>query len=626
MSVRLLRRIKKFIQIYKYDGFDAAYTKTRFFLLRKFFKPKARAFSLLKQLSPNRDNAHQQATKIIKNIFSARHNIAGYITVTTKQHLNFSGAKVVLLAHWDPDAVIDPYVKYFCHHMRSIGTKVVICTAGIQNETKEYDSYADAIVHRGCGGYDFTSWKAGFEAFPALFSAKEVTLCNDSVFSPIGSYSDVYATMEKIPCDFWGLTASTKEIPHIQSYHLVLREETLRHQAFKELIDAIPINATREEAIEFELRLGLWLEIHNLRPAVFITPLPRFFDCSNPTLLFWDCLINWGCPIFKRELLLKGVPIGPWWDVFEKKGYPQNLLMNYFYRLGIDISQSCCLGKRGKDTGTDILAQQIPVTLSREETAKVKLAVIIHCYYINILEELISYIENVPRYADIYISTDTDEKCGAIKTQLEPLKFASLTVKKFPNKGWDIAPFFVGFRDEILSHEIILKIHAKASTHIKAKLSSCWRTLLYSSLMGSKEHVRKILATFIDNHQLGIIAPPTMPAMAASQLGNQQQLGRILDAMDISIAPDAAIDFPVGTMFWARRNALAPIQDLNLSFDDFDETNTKKRDSSLAHALERAFFFSCVKAGFRWGRIPPAPYIHFSPVCIQEKQIRESKL
>lgn len=104
-----------------------------------------------------------------------------------------------------------------------------------------------------------------------------------------------------------------------------------------------------------------------------------------------------------------------------------------------------------------------------------------------------------------------------------------------------------------------------------------------------------------------------MPAMAASQSGNQQQLGRILDAMDISIAPDAAIDFPVGTMFWARSNALTPIQDLNLSFDDFDETNTKNRDSSLAHALERAFFFSCKKAGFQWGRIPPPPHTSLLP-------------
>jgi lipopolysaccharide biosynthesis protein len=55
-------------------------------------------------------------------------------------------------------------------------------------------------------------------------------------------------------------------------------------------------------------------------------------------------------------------------------------------------------------------------------------------------------------------------------------------------------------------------------------------------------------------------------------------------------------------MFWARSRALKPLLDLNLSFDEFAEEADQK-DATLAHAIERMYFFSCEKAGFCWAKI-----------------------
>ena len=46
--------------------------------------------------------------------------------------------------------------------------------------------------------------------------------------------------------------------------------------------------------------------------------------------------------------------------------------------------------------------------------------------------------------------------------------------------------------------------------------------------------------------------------------------------------------FPVGSMFWAKTSALAPLLDLNLSWDDYPEEPLPYDGSSL-HALERLF-------------------------------------
>ena len=47
-----------------------------------------------------------------------------------------------------------------------------------------------------------------------------------------------------------------------------------------------------------------------------------------------------------------------------------------------------------------------------------------------------------------------------------------------------------------------------------------------------------------------------------------------------------AIDFPVGTMFWARPEALAPLLRLGLNLDDYPDEPLPV-DGTILHALER---------------------------------------
>ena len=89
----------------------------------------------------------------------------------------------------------------------------------------------------------------------------------------------------------------------------------------------------------------------------------------------------------------------------------------------------------------------------------------------------------------------------------------------------------------------------------------------------------------------------------------------------MNLRADAALDFPAGSMFWARGAALRPLLDLGLSFDDFP-AETGQTDGTLAHAIERLFLHSCERAGYGWLKIAnPALYFRTDTIV----QIRSAE-
>lgn len=245
-----------------------------------------------------------------------------------------------------------------------------------------------------------------------------------------------------------------------------------------------------------------------------------------------------------------------------------------------------------------------PFTRTAPVTDAPDIGVFAHMFYPELADEVLACLDRLPPAA-VHLSTDTEEKRAFLQERFLAAGHAA-DIRVCPNKGWDIAPFLVGFGDVIANYSLILRLHSKRSPQLGDGVGDAWRAMLYASLAGSTERVNAILNAFATRSDLGMVCPPILPhyADAVHFGGNYDQMRTLLADFGVVITPDTAIDFPMGSMFWCRPQVLTPWLDRKFSYDNFAPLADDIRDSSLGHAMERLFLFGCGLTGYRWARLP----------------------
>ena len=78
-----------------------------------------------------------------------------------------------------------------------------------------------------------------------------------------------------------------------------------------------------------------------------------------------------------------------------------------------------------------------------------------------------------------------------------------------------------------------------------------------------------IIRAMIEDKTLGLVFPsdPHCPGWDA----NYRQAKILADKLNIKSLVNE-FNFPIGTMFWARKNALSPLYSLNLGWDDYPQS------------------------------------------------------
>jgi len=223
------------------------------------------------------------------------------------------------------------------------------------------------------------------------------------------------------------------------------------------------------------------------------------------------------------------------------------------------------------------------------DSANGEIAVHLHIYYEDLSSEFVELLKNMPFDYDLFISVGnkmTYEKCLEVFKNLPFLK--NLDVKIVPNRGRDIAPFICTFGESIQKYDFVAHLHSKKSIYNKGATEG-WRDYLCHSLLGSKYRIKKILSLLQETNQFGIIYPQTyhrVPYTAHTWLANRRLATLWGTRLGINHLPSGFFDFPVGTMFWAKVDALKPLFDAGITINDFQE-ETGQSDGTLSHALER---------------------------------------
>jgi len=243
----------------------------------------------------------------------------------------------------------------------------------------------------------------------------------------------------------------------------------------------------------------------------------------------------------------------------------------------------------------------LPLNFSSNYSAR-RVAAVIHIFYTELAEEIKKLLYNVPVKIDVYISTVSEEKKTALEKIFGDFKNGNVTIKIFPNRGRDIAPAFIGFKDIYKNYDLCLHLHTKKSPHATNRLFG-WREYLYHNLLGSKEIVSGIFKV-TENPRVGIVFPQYFSQIrrAINWGKNYGITQNFLAESGINADAHNLLEFPAGSMFWFKPSALAPIIESGLTFEDFPE-ELGQTDGTLAHAIERSFLYIAESTGYSWVKV-----------------------
>lgn len=221
--------------------------------------------------------------------------------------------RLLCYAHFDVSGQVKPFVKHSLHAMQSsCGTTIFVSNSPVtEDDRAELFSICSQVLINPNTGYDFYMWKLALEKVDvSLYD--EVILMNSSIYGPISDMGQVFAQMERLECDFWGITECFQNQPHIQSYFLVFRRRVTESQAFRNFWEGVLPYVNKLQVIHsYEVGLTQWLLESGFKPGV-LCGFERLINCSktsgkrlrkkdNTSVKHAQELLAIGNPFLKRD-------------------------------------------------------------------------------------------------------------------------------------------------------------------------------------------------------------------------------------------------------------------------------------------------------------------------------------
>lgn len=184
------------------------------------------------------------------------------------------------------------------------------------------------------------------------------------------------------------------------------------------------------------------------------------------------------------------------------------------------------------------------------------------------------------------------------------------------NRGRDVSALLVGCSELVLrgGYDVIGFAHDKKSSQNLDKghhgtESLAFSHLLLENTLASKDYVRNILRTFEENPRLGLLTPPppisgiyfahTIPLdWGANYDITVKLLRNRLGITNVPITSFKATMSAIGSCYWFRAKALAPLFAASWSYEDFLPEDLMNEDGTVSHAIERANGFVAQSQGY----------------------------
>ena len=222
-----------------------------------------------------------------------------------------------------------------------------------------------------------------------------------------------------------------------------------------------------------------------------------------------------------------------------------------------------------------------------------------HFYYPELVYDFLEKLTVNLAKCDLLLSTSDEHKAKQLQLATKAYDRGRVLIRVLPNRGRDIGAFLTGFPREIAKYNIIGHLHGKRSLHTGDRIvGEKWREFLWQNLLGGLYPMMDtVLNQFAKDADLGVVFADD-PHLSDWDL-NRQIAEDLARQMGRTAPLPPYFDFPIGTMFWARTCALAPMFRLGFDWNTYP-AEPAPLDGTMLHAIERLLPFAAHQAGYRY--------------------------
>ena len=264
--------------------------------------------------------------------------------------LNSGARRLGIFAYFDADGIVDDYVAYLVSEVGKHCVRQVCIVNGTltQEDADKLRAAGGEVVFRENRGYDITAYRDALLA-QDLSDIDEVLFYNQTIFGPVCPLDAMFAQMNARDVDFWGLSrhkgakhASWDENeafpPHVQSYWFAVRKPMLTDGRFLDYWNNLPAIETYWDAVrKHEVRFTKHFADLGFVWDVFLHTEDDEICNDYPLMGKPKEMLEQGCPFVKRKVFLMdrtlytSIPQGgaaqAVWDYLrDKTQYPVRLI------------------------------------------------------------------------------------------------------------------------------------------------------------------------------------------------------------------------------------------------------------------------------------------------------------
>ncbi|MBK1644895.1 hypothetical protein CKO25_09580 [Thiocapsa imhoffii] len=224
----------------------------------------------------------------------------------------------------------------------------------------------------------------------------------------------------------------------------------------------------------------------------------------------------------------------------------------------------------------------------------------LHVYHADVLPDILNRLAGAGIMPDLFVSVPSAALARGVEESLRARNLQAVALEEVPNRGRDIGPFLTAFGSVMRErYDILGHVHTKKSLDLGDPESArIWSNFLLDNLLGGRVAMAsRILARFVAEADLGLVFPDDPHACGWSD--NRTIASAIAQQLGLGALPERHFWFPIGTMFWARTEALRPLFERGYDWEDYPP-EPLPYDGTFLHALERLLPTIVQRAGYRY--------------------------